>query len=154
MIDTPKIMNSPARITAVIPLTVPRDEIRNVMGPGYKELMDAIAAQGIKPAGPWFTYHRRRDPDVFDFEISIPVAAKVTPVGRVRPGELRAATVARTVYHGPYEGLSGAWGEFDVWIKANGHNPAADLWEYYTMGPESGSDPAKWQTELNRPLVV
>ena len=154
MIDTPVITNIPARQTACIPLTVPRSEIQNVMGAGIKELMAAIAAQGIKPAGPRFTYHRRMDPAVFDFEISIAVTAPVTPVGRVKAGELRAATVARTVYRGPYEELPGAWGEFDAWIKANGHEPAPDLWEYYTLGPESGDDPAKWRTELNRPLVV
>lgn len=154
MIDTPQITQSPARRIACIPLTVPREEIRNVMGPGYKELMDALTAQGIKPAGRWFNYHRKMDPAVFDFEISIPVMAPVTPVGRVKSGELRAATVARTVYHGPYEGLPGAWGEFDAWIKANGHKSAPDLWEFYTVGPESGDDPAKWQTELNRPLIV
>ena len=154
MIDTPRITQSAARQTACIPLTVPRAEIRNVMGPGYKELMDAIAAQGIATAGPWFTYHRGMDPAIFDFEISIPVTTPVTPVGRVRPGQLRAATVARTVYHGPYEGLPGAWGEFEAWIAANGHKPAPDLWEFYSVGPESGADPAKWRTELNRPLIV
>jgi effector-binding domain-containing protein len=61
--------------------------------------------------------------------------------------------VARTVYHGPYEGLGDAWGEFMEWIEANGHTPAPDLWECYTAGPESNPDPAAWRTELNRPLI-
>lgn len=47
------------------------------------------------------------------------------PTGRVKPGELPAASkVARTVYHGSYEGLGAAW-----------------------------SEPASWRTELNQPLV-
>ncbi len=29
-----------------------------------------------------------------------------------------------------------------------------DLWECYAAGPESGPDPAKWRTELNRPLLT
>ena len=33
MIDTPRIVQSAAQITAVIDLTIPRDEIRNVIGP-------------------------------------------------------------------------------------------------------------------------
>lgn len=42
------------QIAAVIHITVPRSEIRNVMAPGLAELMAAAAAQGLKPAGPWF----------------------------------------------------------------------------------------------------
>jgi effector-binding domain-containing protein len=154
MIETPRIVQSPAVTAALIRLTIPREQIREVMGPGIGEIMATISAQGIAPAGPWFTHHLRMDPGVFDFEIGVPVAAKVAPSGRVLPGERRAATVARTVYHGPYEGLGTAWGEFEAWIKAAGHTPAEDLWEVYAVGPESGNDPAGWRTELNRPLVL
>ena len=152
MLDTPKITRTDAQRTAVIRLTVPRAEIRNVMGPGIQELMAAVAAQGIGPTGPWLSHHLRMDPQVFDFEIAVPVSAPVTATGRVQPGELRAADVARAIYQGPYEGLGAAWGEFDAWIQAQGHTPAADLWERYLAGPETGSDPAQYRTELNRPL--
>ncbi len=153
MLDTPQITHTTAQQTAFIHVTVPRNEIQKVMGPGISELMATVAAQGIAPAGPWFTHHLKMDPEVFDFEISIPVKAPVVPEGRVRPGELPAAKVARTVYHGAYEGLGDAWGDFNDWIVANGHTPASDLWECYLAGPESNSDPAAWSTELNRPLV-
>ncbi|MDE1952064.1 MAG: hypothetical protein KGL51_10075 [Betaproteobacteria bacterium] len=36
----------------------------------------------------------------------------------------RAATVARMVYHGVYQGLPGAWNELMQWIADNGHTPA------------------------------
>jgi effector-binding domain-containing protein len=153
MIDTPQITQTAVQLTAIIPLTIPREEIRNVMGPGIRELMATISAQGIAPAGPWFTHHLRMDPDTFDFEISVPVAAPVAAAGRVKLGQLPATTVARTVYHGAYEGLGAAWGEFDARIAANGHTPASDLWECYVAGPESNPDPATWRTELNRPLT-
>lgn len=152
MLDKPAILQTAAQPAAVIRLTVPRAEIRTVMGPAHRELMAAVAAQGIAPAGPWFTHHFRHPTDTFDFEIGVPVAAPITTAGRVQPGELRAATVARTVYRGPYEGLAAAWGEFMAWIAAQGHAPATDLWECYVAGPESGPDPAAWRTELNRPL--
>jgi effector-binding domain-containing protein len=153
MLDTPQITQTSGQQTAIIRLTVPRTDIQKVMGPGIKELMATVAAQGVGPAGPWFTHHLRRPTDTFDFEISVPVTAPVTPAGRVTGGQLPAMKVARAVYRGPYEGLAGAWGEFDAWVKANGHKPAADLWEVYVAGPESGSDPAEWRTELNRPLI-
>jgi len=153
MLDRPQLAHTAAQATAVIRLTIPRAEIRSVMGPGHRELMAAIAAQGIAPAGPWFTHHLRMPAETFDFEIGVPVAAPVAALGRVQPAELRAATVARTVYRGPYEGLAAAWGELMDWIAAQGHTPAADLWECYAAGPESSPDPANWRTELNRPLV-
>ena len=153
MLDTPQITHTTAQQTAFIHLTVPRNEIQNVMGPGISELMATVAAQGIATTGPWFTHHLKMDPEFFDFEISIPVKAPIVAAGRVRPGELPAVKVARTVYHGAYEGLGDAWGDFNDWIVANGHTPASDLWECYLAGPESSSDPAAWSTELNRPLV-
>jgi uncharacterized protein YndB with AHSA1/START domain/effector-binding domain-containing protein len=152
-IDEPQIVETAAQPTATIRLTVPREEIRNVMGPGHSELMAAVAAQGIAPVGPWFTHHLRMDPRIFDFEIGLPVATPIADTGRVKAGQRPAATVARTVYRGGYEGLSSAWAEFDGWIRAEGHAPGPDLWECYVAGPESSPDPAGWCTELNRPLI-
>jgi len=108
MLDQPRIVQVTAQRVAVIHVTVPRAEIRQVMGPGYSELMAAVAAQDIMPTGPWCTHHFRMDPDTFDFEIGVPITAPISAMGRVRAGQLPAATVARTVYHGPYEGLPAA----------------------------------------------
>lgn len=154
MIDAPQITTTKAQHTAVIHLTIPRERIREVMGPGLKELMGAVAAQGRKLVGPWFTHHLRTSPGTFDFEISVPVDSPVTAAGRVKPSELPATTVARTVYRGPYEGLGTAWGEFDAWVRASGRSPAENLWECYVAGPESGPDPSAWRTEFYRPLLA
>ena len=153
MLEIPQIIETTARLRAFIHVTIPREEIRHVMGPGLQELMAALAVQGIAPAGPWFTHHLRMDPATFDFEISVPVTTPVTVAGRVQPGQWPSMKVARTVYHGPYEGLGAAWGEFDAWIVANALTPAGDLWECYAAGPESSPDPAAWRTELYRPLI-
>jgi effector-binding domain-containing protein len=153
MLDDPQIVRTDPKIAAIIRLTIPRSEIRNVMGPGIAELMAAVAAQGIAAAGPIFSHHLRMDPDTFDFEIGVPVSAPISAAGRVRAGQLPAARVARTVYHGPYEGLAAAWAEFDAWIAAERYAAAPDLWECYLSGPDSDPDPAAWRTELNRPLT-
>lgn len=153
MLDTPQITQTSAQSAAIIRLTIPREEMPNVMGPAIGELMATIAAQGLAPVGPLFSHHLAMPSDVFDFEVGVPVAAPVEPVGRVQPGQLPAVKVARTVYHGGYEGLGPAWGEFMGWIAENGHTPAPNLWECYVAGPESSPNPADWRTELNRPLA-
>lgn len=152
MIDEPKIVTTEVQRAAVLHLTIPRNKIQEAMGPGYNELMSTLQAQGISPTGPWFSHHFRMDPNVFDFEIGVPVSADVTPSGRVKPGQLPAARVARTTYRGGYEGLGPAWGEFDAWLKQEGHATAGDLWEVYAAGPETGPDASNYRTELNRPL--
>jgi effector-binding domain-containing protein len=153
VIEPPRIVESPALLTAVIHLTVPRSEIQLVMGPGIQEVMATLAAQGIAPVGPWFTRHFRIDAATFDFEICVPVASPVATAGRVRPGALPAARVARTVYRGPYEGLGAAWREFKGWIAAQGLKEAPTLWEAYLTDPGSSPDPTSWRTELNQPLA-
>lgn len=153
MIDPPLITRSSDQLIALIHIVTSWDAIQDVMGPGIAEVMGAVTAQGLTPAGSWFTHHHAMDPETADFDICVPVTTPIVPVGRVTPGVLLAAKVARTIYHGEYEGLPGAWEEFQEWIEAHGHEMRDDLWECYTHGPESSEDPADWCTELNKPLV-
>ena len=153
MIDTPQIVQSDHLITAVIRVTIPREQIQSVMGPAIGEVMGVVIQQGAGPAGPVYSYHFSINPETFDFEVGVPVTKPITPTGRVQPSELPAATVAHTIYHGPYEGLGSAWGEFCNWISTHGHKTSHGLWECYIKGPESSPDSASWQTELNQPLV-
>ena len=122
--------------------------------PGLTEVMAAVKAQGIGPPGPWFTHHLKMNSAIFDFEICVPVNAPVAPVGRVKPGTFRDVTVARTVYHGAYEGLGEAWGEFKAWIATNRHAAGPDLYECYPVWPESSPNPADWRTELSQPSIA
>jgi effector-binding domain-containing protein len=153
MLDTPKIVQTTDRHSAVIHLTIPRSEIQQVMGPGISEIFSTLAAQGISPTGPWFTHHLKMDPGVFDFEICVPVATPVAASGRVTPGTWPAMRVIQTQYRGGYEGLGNAWGEFMSLISAQGHKTAEDLYECYVVGPESGPDSTAYCTELSRRIL-
>ena len=153
MIDAPEILDVPAQKTAMIHLTVPASDIMKVMGPGIREVREVLTAQGIEPTGPWFTHHLKMPGQTFDFEICLPVDRDVAPQGRVVAGSIAPARTARTTYRGGYEGLGQGWGEFMAWIKTQDVTAAADLWEVYVTGPESGDDSAAYATQLNRPLV-
>ena len=153
-LDTPAIVQTQPEIAAVIHLTIPRARIQEVMGPAFGELHTVLAAQGLDPSGPPFSHHQRLSPDLFDFEVGFPVPAPVAPFGRVMPGELPGATVVRSVYRGPYEGLADAWAELGAWMAREGLAAGPSFWERYLIGPEAGPEPAAWRTELNRPIVV
>ncbi|MDB6080494.1 MAG: AraC family transcriptional regulator [Akkermansiaceae bacterium] len=153
MIETPEIAETTRKLTAIVPIRTPREKMGEVMGPGVEELFGTLAAQRIEPVGPWFTHHLEITPEEFNFEICIETATEVTPAGRVKPGEWPAMKVVRTVYHGPYEGLGEAWGEFDPATAALGLKTATDLWEVYVVNPATTSDPAEFRTQLNRQVL-
>lgn len=153
MIEDPQIVQTEAQHTAALHLTIPSSEMRTVMGPSIEEVVAAIKAQGLEITGPWFTHHLIRPIETFDFEICFPVASPITPAGRVQPSQWPAMKVARTVYHGPYDGLPGAWGEFQSWITSQHLSEGTDFWERYLINPHTSPDPATWRTELNRPLA-
>ena len=153
MIEPIRILQTEPQLTASIPLTVSREEIRSVMGPGLTEVRVAVAAQNIAITGPWFTHHFRDPGEVFDFEICLPVAASVAPANRVKPGQWSAMKIAQTTYHGGYEGLGNAWAEFVGAIKAEGHTTADGLYESYALGPETSPDPSAWRTVLSKELL-
>lgn len=154
MIETPQIAQIPAQHVAFIHLVTPRSKMQEVMGPGIAEVMSAVRTQGVGPTGPWFAHHHRITAETFEFDICVPVSSPVSPSGRVERGVRPALTVLRTVYHGPYEGLGGAWHEFGQWIDAHGHAPAQDIYECYHAGPETTPDPTHWRTELIRPMAT
>src|SRR3954468_1042532 len=145
MLATPQIIQTDAQAAAVIRLTIPRSEMMKAFGPAVGELMTTLAAQGVEPVGSVFAHHLKMTPDSFDFELGVKVASPAEASGRVKPGQLPAAKVARTIYSGPYEGLPSAWGEFSAWMQANNHKQAEDLWEVYSVGPHSTPDPAGWR---------
>ena len=153
MQKTPEIIQTEVQHAATIHLTIPRNEMMKVFGPAVGELMAALAEQGTGPVGAVFAHHLKMSRNTFDFELGVKVSAPVKATGRVKPGQLPAVKVARAVYSGPYEGLPSAWGEFDKWMRANGHEQAENLWEVYSVGPQSSPDPANWRTDLNRPLA-
>eukprot|EP01037_Dinobryon_pediforme_P005813 gene5813-5876_t len=149
----PQIVLTSAVETAVIRLTIPRREMMAAFGPAVRELMAALAAQQVAPAGPVFAHHLTTSADMFDFELGVPVLIPVAAAGRVQPGQLPAARVARMIHAGPYEGLHAAWAALGAWMSVHGHQPAQDLWEVYVTGPQTDPDPSTWRTELNRPVI-
>ena len=153
MIETPQFVQLPAQLIASLHIETPRSMMQRVMGPAIGETMAAVKAQGVGPVGPWFAHHHKMTPEAFDFDICVPVSAPVAAVGRVKAGLRPPLKVVRTTYHGPYEGLGGAWQEFVAWAEANNFKTASDLYECYVVGPESSSNPADWRTELIRPLT-
>ena len=158
MIEAPQVTISERQSAAVIHIRCPRDQIREEVGPAIKEVLGEMARQRLSPQGPLFMHHLAMSSTHFDVEVGFPVNASFRTNGRVRGGELPAARVVRTIYSGPYEGLSAAWDEFGKHLERDRPvdrkllSPITTLWERYLIGPETSDDPGQWRTELNLPL--
>ena len=156
MISPPTVITTPERLTAVIRLTIPCQDMGTHMDPAIQELIRTITGQGIAIIGPMFCYHHRRPSDMFDFEIGFPVAQAIKPEGRVINSKLPAVQVVRSVYQGPYEGLAQAWPTLQNWVcenlsdrQAGGHGETGKFWESYLNNPDEVKDPKEYRTELN-----
>jgi effector-binding domain-containing protein len=73
---------------------------------------------------------------------------------RVKIYELPAATVASTVHHGGYSGLTGAYRELMGWISASGYTIVGPEREIYHRGPATPGDQndADCVTEIQFPV--
>jgi len=149
MITPPELLTTKKVITAAIPLVVPGRDMPKYMDPAIQEILSVLNAQGMGPAGPMFSYHKRRPSETFDFEIGFPVAKAIKEEGRVVNSLLPAVKVVRSVYQGPYEGLAQAWPALQNWVRANGHGETGKFWESYLNNPDEVKDPKDYRTELN-----
>ena len=149
MITPPELLTTKKVITAAIPLVVPGRDMPKYMDPAIQEILSVLNAQGMGPAGPMFSYHKRRPSETFDFEIGFPVAKAIKEEGRVVNSRLPAVQVVRSVYQGPYEGLAQAWPALQKWVRENGHGETGKFWECYLTNPDEVADPKDYRTELN-----
>ena len=62
MLEAPHVTEAVAQPAAVIHLTVPHAERRNVVRPAVAEIMAVLDAQGLFATGPVFSHHLRMDP--------------------------------------------------------------------------------------------
>ena len=149
MLSEPLVTQKPERRTATIHLVVPPMDLPTYMDPAIQEVLQVLAEQGLEPAGPLFSYHHRRPSDTFEFELGFPVNGEVKPQGRVKSSTLPASRVVSSLYTGPYEGLGGAWGELERWVRTQGHVESGRFWEAYLNDPGQVKDPSEYRTELN-----
>jgi len=148
----PEVVLLPELRFARFPVRIEREKIRETMGPVIREVFRVVAAQGLVPAGPWFTHHLHAPDTHFDFEACVPVSEGIRPEGKVVPGFRPERKAARGIHRGAYEGLGVSWAEFRARVASQGLLVGEDLWEAYAVGPEHSADSTDWRTELYLPL--
>ena len=124
------------------------------VGQFYGEIFKYLAKKMIfKPAGPtlficYDTEYKERDVDV---EACVPIKKAVPGTDKIKVYELPGIEAACTIYKGPYQGISEAYGALMAWIEANGYQAAGPSREaYLTYDAKAAS---KNVTEVQFPVV-
>jgi len=132
---------------------IPMERIRDFFDAAFRELAQVVQAQDAVITGPPFARYRGRPAQTVDVEVGFPVAQPVPGDGRVRASTLPAARTVQAEHVGPYEGLADTYDEVHRWIGEHHLTATDEMWEIYLTGPESGSEPASWRTQVVQPIV-
>ncbi len=127
-------------------------EIGEVLGSLFGEVYAHIKETGQEPAGMPLSIYHAMDGDTIDLECGMPVGSQLKGSGRIKAGNLPAATVATVTHQGPYEGLPKTWEALVEWIGSQGLQPAGAPWEVYVTDPGAEPDQSKWRTDIFFPV--
>lgn len=132
--------------------TTTMEEIKQVIGALFGEIMEYFTRNGLAPAGMPLTIYHEMDADRLEMECGMPVASPVEGTERVRPGELPAGKVATVTHMGPYEQLGQTWSALMKWMEEEGLQAAGAPWEVYVTDPGEEPDQSKWRTDIFFPI--
>jgi effector-binding domain-containing protein len=137
--------------------SVGMDELGDFFPRAMTAAAEALAAQGLIPAGPPVALYQGMAEGRFDMTAGLPVPAGATPSGAAPSGDVVVAILpggatVEVIHQGSYDDLSGTYEELTAWFKDNGTTPPTVMWEEYLVGPERGADPSSWQTRIVYPV--
>lgn len=121
--------------TAVVRGTVAMDQVPQWLGGAFGEVMAALAAQGIEPAGPPFGCYLPGEAGLV-VEAGVPVTRPVQPTGRVERGETPGGWTLLVLHRGPYDEVPAAYAAAEEWMAGNDWEASGPPWEAYLDGPE------------------
>ncbi len=138
--------------------TVGADRIGADIGAGLADLYTRAATAGLRITGPpAVTYLGDPMPgSPLDVRLAVPVApgtgqADVGADARITGRHARP--VARTVHTGAYDRLSDAHAAVETWLGQHDYRAAGPPTETYLVGPDAGTEPAGYRTEVTIPVA-
>jgi DNA-binding transcriptional MerR regulator len=121
----------------------------------FDEMTGTLAAKGLRPAGNSGALYAQ---EVFEeaqgeVVVFVPVAERVTAVGRVRPLTVPAAELAVTIHHGAHDDFDRSYGALGRYLAEHDLKVEEPVREYYLVGPRHTQDASQWKTEIAWPVA-
>jgi len=148
MIGKCEIRKQQAQPVMSIRMRTSVQNLPDVLGKGFGDVVNYIIGQGAQPQGPPFVAYYNLDMENLDIEIGFPVAKKLLGAGEIKAGDIPAGKVATCVYTGPYgEGMRAAYEALGKLVAEKGYEPAGIVYEIYFNSPMD-TPPEKLQTQI------
>jgi hypothetical protein len=133
----------------VVPATGLSDFFASALGAAA----GGIAADGGTITGPPTAVYRGQPGGSFDVLAGFPamMPGEAQPEG-LEAVALPAGAALSHVHEGSYDTLASTYELLTAEFTARGARMPDLMWEKYLVGPDSGADPAEWQTQVVFPL--
>ena len=144
----------PATPALAVTDTVDGADLRDWWSASYRELMNTLRANDIRPAGPVGGLY---DNALFEEErgrstLYVPVPAPIHPTGRAHPFTIPAAELAVTVHTGSHADIDRTYGALGTYVTEHALAVTGPVREHYVVYREDTADEASWRTELAWPV--
>ncbi|MDD4238236.1 MAG: GyrI-like domain-containing protein [Desulfotomaculaceae bacterium] len=111
------------------------ENLPQVIGQAYGEIMQYMAELGEQPADAPFTAYYNLDMQDLDLEIGFPVAKPFPARGEIKSGEVPQGKYVSCMYKGAYSQMEEPYNEMFKWIADNGYAQKGVYYEFYYNSP-------------------
>jgi effector-binding domain-containing protein len=144
------------RPTMCIKTTTPVENLPQVFGEGYAEIMEQAGKAGIQPTGGPYALYLNEDMSnlqiEFGFPIAVPLDKQSTGIdGRVEAGVLPGGKTVVGMHEGPYETIEETYNTLMAYVKKQGMEPTGISYEVYLNDPRE-TPPEELKTEIYFPV--
>lgn len=124
-----------ARPTMSIRTRAAAENLPQVLGKAYGDIMNYLFEIGVQPAGAPYVGYFNMDMQDLDIEIGFPVAQAASGRDGIQASEIPAGKQVSCLYTGPYNKIEPAYNAIMEWIPANGYIATGVCYEFYLNDP-------------------
>lgn len=128
------------------------NEISQVLGGSYGQLMAFAGKNKLKVTGAPMAFYHKYTPEEVELEAALPVDKVIKSSGNIISYEMKAGKAIKTKHLGKYDNMQNAYTAMDEYIKQNNKQVNGAPWEVYVTDPGMEKDTTKWVTEIYFPI--
>jgi len=116
------------------------ENLPQVIGQAYGEIMQYMAELGEPPSDVPFTAYYNLDMQDLDLEIGFPVAKSLPAKGEIKSNEIPQGKYVSCMYKGAYSQMEEPYNEMFKWIEEKGYEQKGVYYEFYYNSPNEAPE--------------
>lgn len=124
-----------ARPTMSIRTRAAAENLPQVLGKAYGDIMNYLHEIGVQPAGAPYAGYFNMDMQDLDIEIGFPVGQVIPGRDKIQASEIPAGKQASCLYTGPYNKIEPVYNAIMDWLPAKGYIATGVSYEFYLNDP-------------------